>query len=987
MAVVKITAETNFLTGDGDLGALIRDHDWLATPLGPPQGWPQPLKTLVGVMLGSNQPMFVVWGSERTLLYNDPYSEILAANHPDALGRDFLEVWADIQSELRPFVEEAYAGRSVHMDDITLVMHRRGYAEETHFTFSYTPVRDEYGAVAGFFCPCTETTDSVLSERRIIAEIERQRRLFDRAPGFITVLSGPEHVFEFVNETYARLFGNRAFLGRDVRTVFPELEGQGFFELLDQVYTTGVRFVAQHVPIQLRQADDPEQGKRFLDFIYEPVTDHDGRVTGIFCEGHDVTEVHLAQEALRVSEARLSFLDQLGARTAHLAEADAILETTTRLLGMHLNLSVCAYADMDEDQDGFTIRGDWAAPGASSIVGHYRLGDFGKLAVKNLTGGLPLVINDNIRERPADEAAMFQSIGIAATACMPLVKEGRLIALMAIHDRRPRVWTEEELNLLREVTARSWAHVERVGAVSELRTSEARLRALNVDLERQVIERTQARGRTWQISPDLMGALNAQSYFETSNPAWQTVLGWSEAEVASMSIFDMLHPDDVERTKSGFLTTQRGRPAIRFPNRYRCKDGTYRWISWTGVPEDGLVYCTGRDITEEMQKEADLAAAQEALRQSQKLEAMGQLTGGVAHDFNNLLTPIVGSLDMLQRRGVGGEREQRLIAGALQSADRAKVLVQRLLAFARRQPLQSTVVDVASLARGMADLVASTIGPQIKVVVDAPDDLPTARADANQLEMAILNLAVNARDAMPDGGTLRISIWPETIDGAQQGVLGPGGYIRLSVADTGTGMDEATLARAIEPFFSTKGIGQGTGLGLSMVHGLVSQLGGALDLYSQPGIGTNVILWLPQSREPADMAGLQAIPSPAPSASLGTVLLVDDEDLVRLSTADMLSELGYAVTEASSAKEALRQIEHGLRPDLLVTDHLMPGMTGTELAHRLMNAHPKLRVLIVSGYAESDDVAPDLPRLRKPFRSSDLAHQLARMVNPSSADD
>jgi len=380
----------------------------------------------------------------------------------------------------------------------------------------------------------------------------------------------------------------------------------------------------------------------------------------------------------------------------------------------------------------------------------------------------------------------------------------------------------------------------------------------------------------------------------------------------------------------------------------------------------------GRDIT-------DLKTAQEALRQSQKMEAMGQLTGGVAHDFNNLLTPIVGSLDMLQRKGLGNEREQRLIAAAAQSAERARTLVQRLLAFARRQPLQSVAVDVAKLVTGMAELVSSTTGPQIKVVVEAPEDLPPAVADLNQLEMALLNLAVNARDAMPEGGTLRISASVQTVKAGHGSGLRPGPYIRLSVADTGTGMDEATLARAIEPFFSTKGIGRGTGLGLSMVHGLASQLGGGLTISSRPGLGTNVELWLPQSASEPDATHAPTEPSASPHAR-GTALLVDDEELVRLSTADMLHDLGYDVIEAASAEEALQLLERGESFDLLVTDHLMPGMNGTDLAGAVRNARPGLPVLLVSGYAESDGLVADLPRLTKPFRKDELASSLAQLA-------
>ena len=377
------------------------------------------------------------------------------------------------------------------------------------------------------------------------------------------------------------------------------------------------------------------------------------------------------------------------------------------------------------------------------------------------------------------------------------------------------------------------------------------------------------------------------------------------------------------------------------------------------------------DITERRQ-------AEEALRQSQKLEAMGQLTGGVAHDFNNLLTPIIGSLDMLQRHRVGDERERRLIDGALKSAERAKTLVQRLLAFARRQPLQPSAVDVAGLVEGMGNLIGSTTGPQIKVVTEARGDLPHALADPNQLEMALLNLSVNARDAMPDGGTLRITVSCETLGPLHPAQLPPGDYIRLSVADTGIGMDDRVIARAIEPFFSTKGVGKGTGLGLSMVHGLASQLGGALTISSKVGVGTNIDLWLPVTEAPS-AADILVAESIGEQGHHGTALLVDDEELVRASTAHMLAELGYRVVEASSADEALRVIAREPALDLLVTDHLMPGTTGADLARAVQGQRPSLPVLIVSGYADADGIAPDLPRLTKPFRQDELAAKIAAL--------
>jgi PAS domain S-box-containing protein len=381
------------------------------------------------------------------------------------------------------------------------------------------------------------------------------------------------------------------------------------------------------------------------------------------------------------------------------------------------------------------------------------------------------------------------------------------------------------------------------------------------------------------------------------------------------------------------------------------------------------------DVTERMREQAMLAQAQEALRQSQKLESMGQLTGGVAHDFNNLLTPILGTLDLLLRRGVGAEREQRLIRGASQSAERAKTLVQRLLAFARRQPLQATSIDIGGLVNGLAELLVSTLGPSVAVTVLIDPDLPPAKADPHQLEMALINLGVNARDAMDGAGQIKIAaaravVAPGQVPGLQAGV-----YVRLSMKDSGAGMDAATQARAVEPFFSTKGIGQGTGLGLSMAHGLALQLGGALTIESAPGEGTEVIIWLPESREPVE-AGQAMAPAAAELPGAGTVLLVDDEEYIRAITADMLAELGFKVHATESAASALAALENGLLPDVLMSDHLMPGMTGVELMLKVRVRWPGVRLLLVSGFAEVEGLDASLPRLTKPFRQSELAAAL-----------
>ena len=372
----------------------------------------------------------------------------------------------------------------------------------------------------------------------------------------------------------------------------------------------------------------------------------------------------------------------------------------------------------------------------------------------------------------------------------------------------------------------------------------------------------------------------------------------------------------------------------------------------------------------------ELTRAQEALRQSQKLEAMGQLTGGIAHDFNNLLTPIIANLDLLQKR-LDGPRDRRLIDGALKSADSAQLLVQRLLAFARRQALQSVRVDVAALVEGMADLIGRTLGPRIRIVLDLGDDLRPVVADPNQLEMAILNLSVNARDAMPMGGSLTIRATNEAAEEAAA-ELAPGGYVRLSITDTGVGMDEQTCVRAVEPFFSTKGVGKGTGLGLSMVDGLASQMGGAFRLFSARDQGTTATLWLPVWTG-SDAQVPEREPAPAGDGPTGTVLVVDDHDLVRLSTAEMLADLGYEVITAKSGEDAAELVAGGLVPDLVVTDHLMPGMSGVDLARLLQSRLPLVPVLLVSGYSDPAGIPPGMACLTKPFRKAQLADQIARL--------
>jgi PAS domain S-box-containing protein len=921
----------DFLRGSGELPALIRAFDWTSTPLGPIETWPQSLKTATGLLLASPVPIVMLWGPEGVMIYNDAYSGFARERHPNLLGMNVREAWPEVADFNDNVMKVGLAGGTLSYTDQELLLNRRGTLEPGWMNLDYSPVPDETGNPAGVIAIVIETTERVLAERRAAGEQQRQRQMLQQMPGFVGVLRGPEFIYEYVNDAYVKISERTDFIGRRFREVFPDIEGQGFFELLDRVYRTGEGVVSRNMELRLHGAEQPQ----YIDFVFEPIRDDDGSVGGIFIGGYEITDATRATLAVQASETRL--------------------------------------------------------------------------------------------------------------------------------------------------------------------------RELNGDLERQVIERTQARGMTWQVSPDLLGALNAEGYFETSNPAWFTVLGWTEAEVTSMSIFELLHPDDIERTRAGFALTQVGQPAIRFPNRYRHKNGSYRWISWVGIPEEGLVYCSGRDITddkaaeaererlwtfsqdmlaradysgamsavnpawtrvlgwsehellanpyadiispenlpetaaalEEMRRtgrptrfqnrilskdgvwtpidwtvspepdgvnfiaigrdltldkarEAELLHAQEALRQSQKMEAVGQLTGGIAHDFNNLLAGIGGSLELLQKRLKDGRFDglDRYINVAQTSTDRAAALTQRLLAFSRRQTLDPKPTDVNRLIGGMEELIRRTAGPGIELEVVGAGGLWLTRIDPSQLENAVLNLALNARDAMPDGGRITIETANKWLDqqAARDRDLPPGQYLSICVTDTGTGMSPDVISRAFDPFYTTKPLGQGTGLGLSMVHGFVRQSGGEVRIYSEIGKGTTMCLYLPRFVGELDVSDALE-PEGEPEAGHGeTVLVIDDEEAVRMLIVDVLTEAGYRVLEASDGPAGLKVLQSDSRIDLLITDVGLPGgFNGRQVADAARTTRSTLKVLFITGYAENAVIGnghldAGMQVITKPFAMATLANRVRDII-------
>ncbi|PZU09867.1 MAG: sensor histidine kinase [Sphingomonas sp.] len=501
--------------------------------------------------------------------------------------------------------------------------------------------------------------------------------------------------------------------------------------------------------------------------------------------------------------------------------------------------------------------------------------------------------------------------------------------------------------------------------------------ALMAEREANALRESEERFRTlYHGTPLPLHSLDAQGNLERVSDMWLQLMGYPAEEVIGRPFINFM------TEASARQRVQQDWPELMeygtiSPREYRIvtKDGRFLDIVCTArvqYDEEGRFRHVLGGITDVTERKR----AEEALRQAQKIEAIGQLTGGVAHDFNNLLAVITGNLELLQKRIPDDPRLARYLSSAIEGAHRGAALTQRLLAFARRQDLRPEPVDVPKLVRGMTDMLQRSLGPMIRVETHFPLRLPSARVDAHQLEMAVLNLAVNARDAMPDGGLLDITASEETLSARENG-LPAGQYVKLTLADSGQGMDAETLARAVDPFFTTKGVGKGTGLGLSMVQGLAAQSGGRLLLKSKVGQGTVASLYLPVAGEAPALAAMPIEEGEIAPIEPRTILVVDDDPLVLGNTVALLEDLGHRIMTASSGAEALDRLTFDAVPDLVVTDQLMPGMTGLELINRLALERPDLPVLLVSGYADMAPAsAPHVHFLSKPFTQRSLAKQV-----------
>ena len=931
-----------FLGPANGMSDLIRGFDWALTPLGPLLDWPPQLKCMTAVILRSNVPMTLIWGASGVMIYNDAYQDFAGGRHPALLGSNVLEGWPEVADFNAHVLSECLAGRTLSYRDLPLVLMRKGEPEDVWLTLDYSPVVDDAGVPAGVLAVVKETTARVLAQETL--------KFAQEFGGVGTFEWFPDTGRMEVSDQYRRIWGLQPDIEVTdsllVSLVHPEDRGllgparsrsanpirYAEYRRVDPE-TGAIKWIARRGEPLLGAAAQSAVGKR--------------RYVGI---AMDITERKEAEEATARSESRWRGLFEQMQEGFFIAQA--IRDEAGRMFDfvfLEMNPAFAVQTGLD----------------VSSSAGH------------------------SIRELvPAIDDA---TIG----ACAEVLASG-ISRQFEIHEkafgyrwfeaRARRLDADRFAVLIVEISARK-------NAEEKLRQSEERFRQLA------------------QSMPNQIWTADREGRLDWFNERVYTYFGVDQGSIDGLGWMPMVHPDDADSVLSEWRKSLGDGNPYYAEFRLRRHDGTYRWYFVRALPirnrEGGIERWVGNNADIDDQKAAetaisdlaasleqrveertaDLLKAQDALRQSQKMEALGNLTGGVAHDFNNLLQVISGNLQLVADDVAGNDRLLRRLDNAMAGVARGSKLASQLLAFGRRQPLAPRVTNAARLLREMDDLLRRSLGEEVELKTVVAGGLWNTSIDAGNLENALLNLAINARDAMDGKGRLTIEAGNALLDESyvrEHPDARVGQYVLIAVTDTGCGMDVSLLEKVFEPFFTTKAEGHGSGLGLSMVHGFVKQSEGHIKIYSEPGHGSTIKLYLPRSTKPEE-----AVPDRNSGAIEGgseTILVAEDDDAVRETVIALLGNLGYKVLHARDARQALGIVESGAAIDLLFTDVVMPGdLRSPDLALEARKRLPGLAVLFTSGYPRNAifhggrlDEGVDL--LSKPYTGEMLARKVRSVL-------
>lgn len=924
-------------------------------------------------------------------LANGAYVELTGGR--ELVGKTLAQALPEVVEQgFVDLLDQVFAtGETFRASRTPVVLDRAGRSETRLLDFVYQPIKDANGVTTDIFVEANDVTEQAMAEARMRQSEERLQLALDASHGVGTWDWDVGANLVRADARFARLYG-----------VDPaEAEHGGPLDrFFARIHSDDASRVRREIEAAIASGDRFETEYRLVDEAGETrwVTaqgrcsyDEEGQPRRFPGVSFDITERRRAEaaalsaaEELRAATEAQAFIYGLADRLRALGSPETIMEASASALLRRLKLDRAGFYRVTPDdtlQFGPSVTSDRLPP----IQGVLAVGVLGPAAATYRQGGTVAFADSGT---DPDLAGQDLSRLSPAGVGVPLTRGGTWVATLYANSAVPRNWTADEVSFVEAVAETAWDAVERAAAVTALRESEAKFRAIANSIDPMV----------WSTQPD--------GYHDYYNDRWYEYTGVPHGSTDGAGWNDMFHPDDQDRAWSRWRHSLETGEPYHIEYRLKHHSGIYRWVlgraqpvrddagvitRWFGTCTDIQDIVDAREVLARSRVELEnavaertsqLMAAEERLRQAQKMEAVGQLTGGIAHDFNNMLAVVIGALDMLERRVAQGSTElDRYIVAAKDGAGRAAALTQRLLGFARQQPLAPVPLDLNRQVRGMVELLMRTLGEDITIETRLSADIDTAMADPNQLENVILNLSVNARDAMPDGGLLTISTANRRLDAAGAAAVGvdPGDYVELTVEDTGAGMSDETRARAFDPFFTTKGLGKGTGLGLSQVFGFARQSGGHVSIESMLGRGTRVNLWLPRHGQP-----LREPTAPVDSGHLPTgsrnevVLVVEDEERVRNYSVEALRELGYTVLQAPDGVEALRLLQSGQRVSLLFTDVVMPEMTGDELARRARQGQPDLKILFTSGYTPNESaIAQRLSDggrvLPKPFGIAALA--------------